>query len=141
MTLVSLAWRSARTLGIVGGNRKGTRAGPSEMAPPPHLNIDPRDRQDIHAIEATVVTSLRRVGQLRRRSVDEVLPAFRLGLLGLQHVLVMYAGAVAVPLILGSALKLPKEQVALLINADLFACGIATLIQSIGVGSSASACR
>jgi NCS2 family nucleobase:cation symporter-2 len=65
--------------------------------------------------------------------VDEVLPSGQLFILGLQHVLVMYAGAVAVPLILGSALKLPKEQVALLINADLFACGIATLVQSIGI--------
>jgi len=46
----------------------------------------------------------------------------------------MYAGAVAVPLILGGALKLPREQVALLINADLFACGIATLIQAYGIG-------
>lgn len=64
--------------------------------------------------------------------VDEKPPLGRLLPLGLQHVLVMYAGAVAVPLILGSAMKLPKEQVALLINADLFACGIATLIQSIG---------
>ena len=51
---------------------------------------------------------------------------------GIQHVLVMYAGAVAVPLIIGGALKLPKEQVALLINADLFACGLATLVQSLG---------
>lgn len=66
--------------------------------------------------------------------VDEVLPTARLTLLGLQHVLVMYAGAVAVPLIVGGALKLPKEQMAMLINADLFACGIATLVQSIGVG-------
>jgi uric acid transporter len=49
-------------------------------------------------------------------------------------VLVMYAGAVAVPLIIGRALKLPPEQIALLINADLFACGIATLIQSFGLG-------
>ncbi len=64
--------------------------------------------------------------------VDEVLPPTRLTLLGLQHVLVMYAGAVAVPLIVGGALKLPKEQMAMLINADLFACGIATLVQSIG---------
>jgi uric acid transporter len=64
--------------------------------------------------------------------VDEFLPYPRLFALGLQHVLVMYAGAVAVPLIIGRALKLPPEQVALLINADLFACGIATLIQSIG---------
>ena len=64
--------------------------------------------------------------------VDRVLPAPILGALGLQHVLVMYAGAVAVPLIVGRALKLPPEQVASLISADLFACGIATLIQSIG---------
>jgi NCS2 family nucleobase:cation symporter-2 len=66
--------------------------------------------------------------------VDEVLPLPRLLALGLQHVLVMYANAVAVPLIIGGALHLPKDQVAMLINADLFACGIATLIQTIGVG-------
>lgn len=65
-------------------------------------------------------------------SVDEVLPMGKLLLLGLQHVLVMYAGAVAVPLIIGGALKLPKDQLAFLINADLFACGLVTLIQSIG---------
>ena len=64
--------------------------------------------------------------------VDEILPWPRLATLGLQHVLVMYAGAVAVPLIIGRALKLPPEDVAFLISADLFACGIATLIQSIG---------
>lgn len=66
--------------------------------------------------------------------VDEVLPLGRLSLLGIQHVLVMYAGAVAVPLIVGGALKLPKEQLAMLINADLFACGVATLIQALGFG-------
>ena len=36
--------------------------------------------------------------------VDEILPAPRLAALGLQHVMVMYAGAVAVPLIVGRAL-------------------------------------
>ena len=46
--------------------------------------------------------------------VDERLPAPRLFALGLQHVLVMYAGAIAVPLIIGGALKLPKDQIALL---------------------------
>ena len=66
-------------------------------------------------------------------SVDDRLPAPRLTALGLQHVLVMYAGAVAVPLIVGRALKLSPEQVALLINADLFAGGIATLIQAWGL--------
>ncbi len=65
--------------------------------------------------------------------VDEVLPFSRLAALGLQHVLVMYAGAIAVPLIVGRALKLPPEDVAFLISADLFACGIVTLIQALGV--------
>ena len=64
--------------------------------------------------------------------VDEILPAPRLAALGLQHVLVMYAGAVAVPLIVGRALKLPPEDVAFLISADLFVCGLVTLIQSLG---------
>lgn len=66
-------------------------------------------------------------------AVDERLPLPRLTALGLQHVLVMYAGAVAVPLIVGRALKLPPEQVALLISADLFAGGLVTLIQAWGV--------
>ncbi|HOZ63644.1 MAG TPA: nucleobase:cation symporter-2 family protein [Burkholderiaceae bacterium] len=64
--------------------------------------------------------------------VDERLPAGKLTALGLQHVLVMYAGAVAVPLIVGRALKLSPEQVAMLISADLFCCGLVTLIQSLG---------
>jgi xanthine permease len=64
--------------------------------------------------------------------VDQFLPVPKLVTLGLQHVLVMYAGAVAVPLILGRALKLPPQDVAFLISADLFACGLATLVQSVG---------
>jgi NCS2 family nucleobase:cation symporter-2 len=64
--------------------------------------------------------------------VDEILPTPRLLVLGLQHVLVMYAGAVAVPLIIGRVLKLSPEDVAFLISADLFACGLATLVQCIG---------
>jgi uric acid transporter len=64
--------------------------------------------------------------------VDQFLPVPKLVTLGLQHVLVMYAGAVAVPLILGRALKLSPEDVAFLISADLFACGLATLVQSVG---------
>ncbi|WP_398312798.1 nucleobase:cation symporter-2 family protein [Zoogloea sp.] len=66
--------------------------------------------------------------------VDERLPVDRLFTLGLQHVLVMYAGAVAVPLIVGRALKLSPDQVAMLISADLFCCGLVTLIQSLGFG-------
>jgi NCS2 family nucleobase:cation symporter-2 len=64
--------------------------------------------------------------------VDEILAPPKLFTLGLQHVLVMYAGAIAVPLIVGRALKLEPAEVAFLISADLFACGIVTLIQSLG---------
>ncbi len=64
--------------------------------------------------------------------VDERLPTGKLAALGLQHVLVMYAGAVAVPLIVGRALNLSPQDVAFLISADLFCCGIVTLIQSMG---------
>jgi NCS2 family nucleobase:cation symporter-2 len=64
--------------------------------------------------------------------VDEVLAPPKLFTLGLQHVLVMYAGAVAVPLIVGRALKLEPADVAFLISADLFVCGLVTLIQSMG---------
>jgi xanthine permease len=72
-------------------------------------------------------------GSVNVHPVDEVLPLPKLGALGLQHVLVMYAGAIAVPLIIGRALKLAPEQVAALINADLLACGIVTIIQSLGM--------
>lgn len=65
--------------------------------------------------------------------VDEMLPLGQLFLYGLQHVLAMYAGAVAVPLIVANALNLSKEQLIYLINADLFTCGIATLIQTLGL--------
>ncbi|MFP3511654.1 nucleobase:cation symporter-2 family protein [Peribacillus sp. SIMBA_075] len=53
-------------------------------------------------------------------------------LLGLQHVCVMYGGAVAVPLIVGPAIGLTPEQVIYLISFDLLACGIVTLLQVIG---------
>jgi xanthine permease len=52
--------------------------------------------------------------------------------LGIQHVLAMYAGAVVVPLIIGGALKLNTSQMAYLIAADLFTCGLATLLQVLG---------
>lgn len=52
--------------------------------------------------------------------------------LGFQHVLAMYAGAVVVPLIVGNALNLNATQMAYLIAADLFTCGLATLLQIMG---------
>jgi NCS2 family nucleobase:cation symporter-2 len=45
----------------------------------------------------------------------------------------MYAGNVAVPLLVAAALKLPPDQTTFLINADMFAAGVATLIQTLGI--------
>jgi OHCU decarboxylase len=64
--------------------------------------------------------------------VDAVLPISQLAAYGFQHVLAFYAGAVLVPIIIAGALGLSSEQLIHLINADLFTCGIASLIQSVG---------
>ena len=66
-------------------------------------------------------------------AVDQKIPLPRCAALGVQHVLVMYAGTVAVPLIVGGALGLSKADIAFLINADLLAAGIATLVQALGL--------
>jgi uric acid transporter len=66
--------------------------------------------------------------------VDEVLPAPRLIVLGLQHLFIMYAGAVAVPLIVGPAVGLDASDIAILVSADLLVSGIATIIQAVGIG-------
>jgi xanthine permease len=67
--------------------------------------------------------------------VDAVLPIGQLAAYGFQHVLAFYAGAVLVPIIVAGALKLNQDQLIHLINADLFTCGIASLLQSVGVGN------
>lgn len=70
----------------------------------------------------------------KQDKANEMLPLNQLTVLGLQHVLAMYAGAVAVPLVIGGAVGLTPEQLALLVAADLFTCGLATLIQALGIG-------
>ena len=69
---------------------------------------------------------------LPKHPVDEILPAPKLAVYGFQHVLAFYAGAVIVPILLANAIGLSTEQLIHLINADLFTCGIASIIQSIG---------
>lgn len=50
-------------------------------------------------------------------------------LVGLQHLLAMYAGAVAVPLLIGTGLGMNAQQMTYLISMDIFMCGLATLLQ------------
>jgi len=68
----------------------------------------------------------------RRHPVDEVLPPAKLAVYGFQHVLAFYAGAVIVPILLAGAIGLNERELIHLINADLFTCGIASIIQSVG---------
>lgn len=69
----------------------------------------------------------------RRHPVDEVLPFRKTLFFGLQHMLIMYAGCVSVPLVLGATLKMDTHTIALIVNADLLVAGIATIIQSVGL--------
>jgi xanthine permease len=68
--------------------------------------------------------------------VDQRPPLARTFILGLQHVLAMYAGAIAVPLIVGGALiqagQFDAADMHHLIVADLFVAGLASVIQSLG---------
>lgn len=62
-------------------------------------------------------------------------PPLGKGLLwGLQHVLVMLSGMVAVPLSVGTALNLPPGQQTLLVQGAILTSGIATIVQSLGLG-------
>lgn len=49
--------------------------------------------------------------------------------LGLQHLLAMYSGAIAVPLLIGPALKFNSTHMTYLVSIDIFMCGLATLLQ------------
>ncbi|MBD8034553.1 nucleobase:cation symporter-2 family protein [Solibacillus merdavium] len=50
-------------------------------------------------------------------------------MLGIQHLLAMYAGAILVPLIIGGALGFSSAQMTYLVAIDIFMCGVATLLQ------------
>ncbi len=72
----------------------------------------------------------------RDHPVHENPGGLKLLILGFQHVLAAYAGAVAVPLFVGWALvdagKMNPSDIPHLIAADLFVAGIATIVQSVG---------
>lgn len=65
--------------------------------------------------------------------IDEKLPAGKNIIFALQHVLVMVAGAVTVPVIIGNSAGLDDSIVTFLISCALFAAGVATLFQTMGV--------
>lgn len=86
--------------------------------------------------EVTVETSKRSFpGSLDVRGLPEderigIGPSFAYGL---QHVLTMYGGIIAPPIILGNAVGASPDQIALLIASCLFIGGLATILQSWGI--------
>ncbi|EEE02588.1 nucleobase:cation symporter-2 family protein [Burkholderia multivorans] len=65
--------------------------------------------------------------------VDRILPRRQMLTLGLQHMLVAYIGAIAVPLIVASALKMSPADTTVLISTALFCSGISTILQTVGI--------
>ena len=51
-------------------------------------------------------------------------------ILSVQHLLSMYAGAILVPIIVGTSLKFSAEEIAYLVTVDIFMCGVATFLQA-----------
>ena len=78
----------------------------------------------------TPATSEPPVGQ---RPEDEKLSVGASYAYGLQHILTMYGGVIAPPLIVGGAAGLEPAQLGLLVSAALFVSGLATLLQSLGL--------
>lgn len=66
--------------------------------------------------------------------VDEKLSPSRLIPAALQHIAAMYAGVVTPPLIIGQAAGLDQAGMTRLIAASLLIAGLATLLQTLGIG-------
>jgi len=70
----------------------------------------------------------------RGRPEDEMYGFGQLLAYGTQHILTMYGGVIAPPLIVGGAAGLSPGDMALLVTAGLFVSGLATLLQTLGIG-------
>ncbi|KJL47828.1 Uric acid transporter UacT [Microbacterium hydrocarbonoxydans] len=68
-----------------------------------------------------------------RRPEDERLPLGSTIAYGLQHVLTMYGGIIAPPLIIGQIAGLDSTEIGVLIAACLFMGGLATILQTVGI--------
>lgn len=67
------------------------------------------------------------------RPEDEMLSIGGSVVYGLQHILSMFGGVIAVPLIIGGAAGLKGDQLALLVSSAIFVSGVATILQTVGV--------
>ncbi|MBJ7352848.1 MAG: purine permease [Rhodococcus sp.] len=67
------------------------------------------------------------------RPEDTRLPLLQMFGYGMQHILSMFGGVIAVPIIVGGAAGLSGADQALLISCALFVSGVATVLQTVGV--------
>ncbi|TLM71346.1 nucleobase:cation symporter-2 family protein [Pseudarthrobacter sp. NamB4] len=74
-----------------------------------------------------------RKGSAKARPEDQRLPIGSTFAYGFQHVLTMYGGIIAPPLIIGAAAGMSSQDIGLLIAACLFVGGLATILQTVGV--------
>jgi uric acid transporter len=75
-------------------------------------------------------------GNGRKRSdrpEDQRMPIASTFAYGFQHVLTMYGGIIAPPLIIGAAAGMSSQDIGLLIAACLFVGGLATILQTVGI--------
>ncbi|GAB92183.1 nucleobase:cation symporter-2 family protein [Gordonia rhizosphera] len=93
--------------------------------------IDSRATSD--EIVAVTDTSATPQGVEPKYPVDSVPSPVRLVIFGLQHLLVMYASTVTVPVVVASALNLSTADLVYLVTADLLLCGFGTILQSLGI--------
>ena len=76
----------------------------------------------------------KRGGTRGATGTNKVLPFSQSLPLGIQHVLAMFAGNITVPIIIAAAFGQTPEQKIFLIQMALFVAGVATIIQTVGIG-------
>lgn len=84
---------------------------------------------------STTTSDAAAVAAVRRgaRPEDERYPLGKTFLYGLQHIMTMYGGVIAPPIIVGQAAGLDGAQIGVLVSAALLVSGLATALQTLGV--------
>lgn len=68
-----------------------------------------------------------------KHPIDQIPPLRVLLSFGLQHLVIMYTGAITVPYVIGGALGLNQSEIAYLVGANLLICGLGTILTTIGL--------
>ena len=66
--------------------------------------------------------------------LEDKIPSRTAAFVGIQHVMAMFVGVITMPLVVSGALKFSLTDTAYLVSMGLFISGIATIIQTRGIG-------